>query len=181
MLVFTFMEIWKQVNEFEKYEISNFGRLKVNLKFRKYRSYNYKILNPTPDKDGYFRTMLTSNKQKKMKTIHRLVAEHFLKNENNYPVVNHKNGIKKDNNYFNLEWCTIKHNNIHAIKLGLKKPLKWENHNMVKLSTNEILEIRKNIDNLYQWQLAMIYNISQTQISRIINNKRWIFKENNIS
>jgi len=171
------MEIWKTVNGFKNYEISNFGRLKVNLKFRKYRDYNSKILNPTPDKDGYLRTCLTSNNQKKMKIIHRLVAEHFLENENNYPVVNHKNGIKTDNHFSNLEWCTVKHNNIHAIKMGLKKPLKWENHNLVKLKIKDVLDIRENPDNLYQWQLAIVYNISQTQVSRILRKTRWIFNE----
>jgi len=171
------MEIWKTVNGFENYEISNFGRLKVNLKFRKYRDYNSKILNPTADKDGYLRTCLSSNNQKKMKIIHRLVAEHFLENENNYPVVNHKNGIKTDNHFSNLEWCTVRHNNIHAIKMGLKKPLKWENHNLVKLKIKDVLDIRENPDNLYQWQLAIVYNISQTQVSRILRKTRWIFNE----
>lgn len=171
------MEIWKTVNGFENYEISNYGRLKVNLKFRKYRDYNSRILKPAPDKDGYFRTCLSSNNQKKMKIIHRLVAEHFIENENNYPVVNHINGIKTDNHYKNLEWCTVRHNNIHAIKLGLKKPLKWENHNLVKLKIKDVLDIRENPDNLYQWQLAMVYNISQTQVSRILRKTRWIFNE----
>lgn len=168
------MEVWKKIKGFETYEISSNGRLKKNLAFRKYRSYQSKILNPCFDKDGYLRTALSFNGVTKMKRIHRLVAEAFLENKNNYPVINHKNGIKSDNFLDNLEWCTVKENNVHAIKLGLKKPLKGINHNMVKLTLIQVLEIRKNKNNLTQKKLSEIYKVSTSQIGRIIRNERWI-------
>jgi len=172
---FLFMEIWKDVKGYEGiYQISNLGRLKVKLKFRKCRSYNEKTLNPSKDKDGYLRTALTKNGKKQMKIMHRLVAETFLENNLNYPVVNHINGIKDDNRVENLEWCSVLQNNIHAIKSGLKKSKKGENHHMCKLSSKDVLDIKENKYNLFQRQLALKYNISQTQISRILNNKRWI-------
>jgi len=168
------METWKFIEGFDRYEISNKGNLRVNLKYRKYRSYNCKILNPIVDKDGYYRTVLIDNQgNAKMKIIHRLVAQEFLDNEFNYPVVNHINGIKSDNNYYNLEWCTVRHNNVHAIELGLKKPLKREFHNLAKLKEQDILDIRANVDNLFQWQLGLVYRVEQSQISRIMLFKRW--------
>lgn len=167
------MEVWKKIEGFENYEISNLGRLKVNLKFRKYRSYQSKILNPSKDKDGYLRTAITKDGKKYMKKIHRLVALTFLQNKENKPCVNHKNGIKTDNRIENLEWCTVKENNIHEIKLGLSGQLPGEKHHMSKLKEKEVLEIINNKDSLYQWQLALAYDISQTQVSRIINKKRW--------
>lgn len=167
------MEVWEKIKGFENYEISNLGRLKVNLKFRKYRDYQSKILNPSKDKDGYFRTCLTKDGKRFMKTIHRLVAESFIENKLNKPCVNHINGIKLDNNVSNLEWVTVKENNIHAIKNGLNGQEGGEKHHMSKLKKIEVEEIKQNKDNLTQWQLSIVYNISQTQISRIINNKRW--------
>lgn len=42
-------------------------------------------------------------------------------NKNNYKVVNHINGNKKDDRVENLEWCTYSYNNIHAFDTGLNK------------------------------------------------------------
>jgi hypothetical protein len=55
-------------------------------------------------------------------TVHRVVALSFL--SSSYfegAVVNHKNGIKSDNNVDNLEWCTAIENTAHAKKNGLMK------------------------------------------------------------
>lgn len=46
--------------------------------------------------------------------VHRLVAEAFIENPFCLCVVNHKDGNPKNNNAWNLEWCTQKQNMIHA-------------------------------------------------------------------
>ena len=50
---------------------------------------------------------------------HRVVAEHFIPNPNNDPVVNHIDGNKKNNEASNLEWATSSENTLHAIDNGL--------------------------------------------------------------
>lgn len=53
--------------------------------------------------------------------LHRILAECFIPNPNNYPCVNHKDGNKNNNDLTNLEWCTYSYNNAHAYTVGLNK------------------------------------------------------------
>lgn len=78
-------------------------------------------LKPETCKNGYKRVLLMTLDGKRChKLIHRLVAEVFLSNPNNFPQVNHIDGNKNNNHYSNLEWCTHQYNNIHALKTGLR-------------------------------------------------------------
>lgn len=106
-------EIWKDIVGYEGlYQVSNFGRIKS--------LYNYRgkgnILIPRL-KRGYLTIGLRKNKIRKWKTIHRLIAQTFIPNPHNYPVVNHKNENKLDNRIENLEWCTIAYNNCYGTRL----------------------------------------------------------------
>ena len=70
---------------------------------------------------GYITYHLKIDKGKtKIKKLHRIIAETFIPNPNNYPVINHINGNKLDNRVENLEWCTQSWNNKEAYRLGLR-------------------------------------------------------------
>lgn len=56
----------------------------------------------------------------KFHPLHRLVAEHFIPNPNNYPQINHIDGNRYNNTADNLEWCSSRHNVKHAYDTGLK-------------------------------------------------------------
>lgn len=73
-----------------------------------------KILNGSIGENGYKYYRLSKNHKTKMFYAHRLVAETFIPNPNNLPVVNHKDGNKLNNNINNLEWCTYSENSKHA-------------------------------------------------------------------
>ena len=47
---------------------------------------------------------------RRSKRVHRLVAEAFIPNPNNYNIVGHRNNIKDDNRIENLYWTTISEN-----------------------------------------------------------------------
>ena len=65
---------------------------------------------------GYLYVDLYQNGKRKRKYIHRLVAEAYIPNPKNLPLVNHIDGNSKNNIATNLEWCTARENVDHAAK-----------------------------------------------------------------
>lgn len=72
---------------------------------------------------GYKTVSLTKDGQTKQMFVHRIVAEAFLSNPDNLPMVNHKDEDKTNNFLENLEWCTAAYNRTYgkAIELHAKK------------------------------------------------------------
>ena len=116
-------EMWKDIKDYEGlYQVSNLGRVKSLERLAKSNNNNYrivkeKLLKQSEDKDGYKRVSLNKNNKSKLCTIHRLVAEAFIPNPNNYPCINHKDENKQNNNLENLEWCTVKYNNNYGTRI----------------------------------------------------------------
>ena len=81
-------------------------------------------LKPVIDKDGYKRVTLYLGGRgtQKQFRVCRLVASTYLIPDSTKPYVNHKNGIKSDDWYGNLEWVTAQENTQHAWNIGLCKP-----------------------------------------------------------
>ena len=96
-------EIWKDIKGYEGlYKVSNLGNvksLKINANIKPSKGRKYIGVN------------LYKNGVTKTKSIHRLVAEHFIDNPNNKPCVNHIDCNRTNNKASNLEWCTYKENN----------------------------------------------------------------------
>lgn len=95
-------EIFKAIGHDNRYSISNYGSVKNNKTGR--------ILRLSKNQCGYQTVVLLHNGKPKGYCVHRLVANAFIPNPNNYPVVNHKDEDKTNNRVDNLEWCTQKYN-----------------------------------------------------------------------
>ena len=71
--------------------------------------------------NGYKFACLRKNGCSRNHLIHRLVAEAFIDNPGNLPVVNHIDGDRVNNQVTNLEWVTRSRNLEHAVEIGLMK------------------------------------------------------------
>lgn len=108
------IELWKDIEGFEGYQISNQGNV------RSLKGKEPKILKPIKNPTGYLYITLMKNNKKYVKRVHKLVAEAFIPNIEGKTQVNHINGNKTDNRYFNLEWTSPSENVKHSYETGLK-------------------------------------------------------------
>ena len=110
-------EVWRDVVGYEgQYKVSSLGRVKrvpherVGRRGKPYKLNGEKLLTQQVIRKGYLRVSLGVKWEHSFFLVHRLVAEAFIPNPNNYPQVNHKNSNKQDNCVENLEWCTNEYN-----------------------------------------------------------------------
>jgi hypothetical protein len=77
-----------------------------------------KVLKLRADKDGYLRTNLYKEvngvKQVNTVRVHRLVAQTFIPNPDNYPVVDHIDRDTTNNHVSNLRWATVSENTLNS-------------------------------------------------------------------
>jgi len=95
--------------EYPNYRIYPDGRV-----FTRYHKPEWVEMKPFINNDhmGYKRiSLFTAEGKRKNIFVHRLVAETFVLNPNNYPCVNHKDENILNNSASNLEWCTHAYNN----------------------------------------------------------------------
>ena len=178
------MEIFKTIDGYENYEISNFGRVRTkerkvryvhavtkqelfrNTESRLMRTYENRIT-------GYKHIILRKNNKPKTITIHTLVAKNFIIKTNPlFNVVNHIDGNKHNNCVENLEWCTNEYNHKHAMMTGLVA--KGERIGTSKLNDNCVHAIRYLLNKgMSQTEISKAFNVSRATIYLIHENKSW--------
>ena len=116
------VEEWKDIEGYEGlYQVSDWGRVKSLERFIEtstgLRRYKEKIIAQNLKKDGYYEVSLYYKGEREHRRVNRLVAEAFILNPENKPVVGH---IKKlpdgtedrtANEAWNLQWMTYPENN----------------------------------------------------------------------
>ena len=139
-----FEEVWAYVKGYEDlYRVSNYGRL-FSIK-------NNRIVlgRVGKGKNAYRYMTLHDNKRNIRKLLHVLVAEHFIDNPDNKPIINHKDGNKLNNHIKNIEWSTYYENNMHALETGLrptKVVLELDLEGSILNRFNSTVEASKSLD-----------------------------------
>ena len=133
-------EIWKDVVGFEEaYQVSDFGRVRskdrvVVTKRYKNRHERGKVLKLRKDKDGYYTFNAKWCGLNRLLKVHREVAKCFIANPQNYPCIDHINGVRDDNRVENLRWCTVKMNsNFELAKKNKSEAVKQSYSNKPEL------------------------------------------------
>lgn len=172
-------EVFVDIPNFDKrYKISNYGRIKSFVKrgavFHDGRVIFAapRIMKPTI-RQGYLRVELLSSDKKI--TIHKLVGAIFIPNNDpeNRKWINHKDGIKQNNYYRNLEWCTKSENIIHAFRTGLNKGPIGEKASGSKLKEYQVKYIKSHLSDLSNNQLSKMFNVSYHTIDDIRYERTW--------
>ncbi|WP_297453618.1 HNH endonuclease [Persephonella sp.] len=98
-------EILKKIDGFENYAVSNKGYVYKGLKYgllpEKYKEFRIK---PFKNKQGFLQVQLSNKGKRKVLYVHRLVAQYFVPNPENYKYVVHIDGNRENNKVSNLKW-----------------------------------------------------------------------------
>jgi hypothetical protein len=166
-------EIWKAFNS--EVEVSNLGSVRTidrKVKYSdKYINAKGRTLKPAIDKKGYLRVAFKHEGKHSTFKVHRLVAQMFIINDFNKPMVNHKDGNKKNNNVHNLEWMTNSENVQHAFDNGLMKAKRLHESPRSK-QTKESIELMcflRNLGMSYQ-SIANEVGVSKSVAMKNIKN-----------
>lgn len=91
-----------------------------------------RLLKGTIKRNEYQTVYLTYNNKQYNLMVHRLVAEAFCPNPNNYTIVHHKDNNSLNNCAENLEWVTTWENNQIENKKEARKRINYEKADMTK-------------------------------------------------
>jgi len=136
-------ELWTKVTGCKYYMISSKGQVKSCKGKDKFLRIHKNI-------SGYNMVKLVTNDMgKKTKTIHRLVALHFIPNPEHKPLVDHISGNRTDNSISNLRWATVSQNQQNRKKkhngTSKYKGVCWNKNNQMWYAGIRINERQKHL------------------------------------
>lgn len=154
------MEEFRDIKNFENYQVSNLGRIyskskRTCIKIKKLAG------------RGYYQIRLYKDGKYFYKNLHRVIAETFIPNPNNYRTVNHINGNKLDNRVDNLEWADDCRQQHHACLLGLKPTTKYI------LTEKDIIDVYEMYSKgTSVKEIAELYDTRTQQICKLVKGQR---------
>lgn len=164
-------EIWKSIKDLKGYEVSSLGNVRsidrsIIGKDGVKQHFKGNIISKFKDSRGYIAVTLTYKNNYKRFLVHRLVAEAFIPNPNNYPCINHKDENKSNNNVDNLEWCTVKYNNSYGDRI---KRIRYKTSHIISQ-----LDKNNNLIGIYRGIMlaSKINRFEFASVQRCVPNKQ---------
>ena len=149
-------------------DIKNYEGLYAITSCGKVWSYKRKkFLKPFSNGRGYLKVFLCKDGEKKQYYLHRLVAEAYLENPNNYPQVNHKDENKSNNVSSNLEWCNHSYNALYGTCQERLRKYKQKAVEMMDKDTKIVIKTFESMK-----IAAESLGIHKEQISDVCRKKR---------
>ena len=152
------VETFVKIEGFGKYEVSNLGKVR-NIK-------SGRVLKTSLNNNGYLRLWLCENNKRKHLYLHRIIATAFIDNPEEKPCVNHIDENKTNNDLSNLEWCTVRENNIHGTRI--KKVAEKCFKKVIQLDLND--NVLNEFESMKQAEQET--GVSRRNISSCCNGKR---------
>ena len=152
------VETFVKIEGFENYEVSNLGKVR-NIK-------SGRILKPVLGRGGYLKHGLSGHNKRKFLLLHRIIAIAFIDNPEENPCVNHIDENKTNNDLSNLEWCTVRENNIHGTRT--KRGAEKRSKKVIQLDLND--NVLNEFESMEQAEQET--GIDASSISRCCNGKR---------
>lgn len=154
--------MWKIIPFEPNYEVSNLGEIR-NVQTKQIKKLRL-------ERNGYLRVTLYPSW--KTYNIHRIVALVFLERPSEDYVVNHKDGVKTNNNVINLEWVTESENCKHAYKNKLSKNRPKGARTLVPEEL--VKRIRYgDLKGVCKYELSKTFGFHWVTFRDIINNKTY--------
>lgn len=173
-------EEWRDIEGYEGwYQVSNEGRVRsLDRNIIDGRKMKGKLLKQYADEQGYKRVRLCREGKHHNKQVHRLVANAFIPNPFNFPVINHIDENSGNNNVENLEWCTVKYNvnyGHRAERYAAKT--RGELHYSHKLTEEDVINIRKEykrgVRGFGTESLGKKYGVHRMTIKALLKGESW--------
>ncbi len=160
-------EIWKNVEDYPGYEVSNIGRVRKTTAFPR-MGIRVKILRPQNIMNGYLVVRLFKSREEiHNKAIHRLVAMAFVDGFKEGLEVNHKDGNRQNSAWTNLEWVTPSDNQKQSWAMQKEKASRRS------FSDDEVMKMRQCRDiGLTLNQICRAFNMTSDYAYKIISGQR---------
>ena len=146
---------YRPLRQSDDYLVLSDGRL--------YSRKSRKFLTKKIDSSGYVKYSITTiwndriGKNGIVVNAHRIIAEAFIPNPENYPYVHHIDGNKLNNDVSNLQWVSAKQNTAEFLKSGIRRKRKKREKYTEDLPGEEWKEIR-NYENYLVSNMGRIRN-----------------------